>query len=310
MTSIDMNRSKRTLKVCITSSLLLSLSACNANLVSPINNNAIQLNPNINVHLEGARSSLEKEADSLDKSETDKTVTENYKHEVKIKVELPANNRHDNFEYIRVRVVKKNGQVVAEKKLVSQNEEATFKLPDDKAGFVFFAEAINAKRLRVLEVTDSGVEILQGKNNLTLHLNAIDIRLAIFPFVNLKQTQDDDYIGTLLSETIMTELASKITVVERQSIEAILSEQKLQKSELIDLSTAISVGKLLGANYILMASFQKGTSEIAVYLKVIDVETGVIDGSKSQKIISGVDDYTKTATLIIESFLGNKNAPN
>ena len=79
------------------------------------------------------------------------------------------------------------------------------------------------------------------------------------------QNQDDNYIGTLLSEIITSELASEVTLLERQSIDTILYEQKIQTSEIVDLTTAVALGKLLGANYIMMASFQKKASEIVIY---------------------------------------------
>jgi curli biogenesis system outer membrane secretion channel CsgG len=108
-------------------------------------------------------------------------------------------------------------------------------------------------------------------------------------------------MGTDLQDMLIGELASTkaFKVLERKELDAVISEQRLGASGLVNPKTATKIGNLTGAKYIVAAtvsSFEENTGDkkggvsflgvsvgkdketayISVDLKVIDVETGEI----------------------------------
>lgn len=102
-------------------------------------------------------------------------------------------------------------------------------------------------------------------------------------------------IGTAASDILVTELAKtgRFVVVERDKLNRIMEEQKLQASGAIDARTAVQVGKILGLNAIvtgavsqagvktegsdyLLVRSKRQTAEIVVDIRVVDAETGQV----------------------------------
>ena len=71
----------------------------------------------------------------------------------------------------------------------------------------------------------------------------------------------------------------KTTVVDRQNIQAILEENQFQLSGFTDESTAVEVGRLLGADIIVIGSISKVGEMFYLNIKLIEVETAKILGS-------------------------------
>ena len=67
-----------------------------------------------------------------------------------------------------------------------------------------------------------------------------------------------------------------LDIVERDRLEEILKEQKLQKNKSFDPSTASEVGKLLGAEIILTGAYFEMFGSFRIDARFIDVETGEI----------------------------------
>lgn len=98
-----------------------------------------------------------------------------------------------------------------------------------------------------------------------------------------------EILGTLLSQT------DKFNVLERDKLEAIIIEQGLTMSGLVDSDkTTVQIGKLLGANYIITGSVvsltnntvrfkgynietEKVITEMSVNVKIINITTGKIE---------------------------------
>ncbi len=71
----------------------------------------------------------------------------------------------------------------------------------------------------------------------------------------------------------------KVRVVDRKNIEQIMEEYKFQASALTDESTAVEIGKLSGADIIVMGSINYVGKMYYLNIKLINVETGEIIGS-------------------------------
>ena len=90
---------------------------------------------------------------------------------------------------------------------------------------------------------------------------------------------DYDGIGKGLAELIITDMAanSNIKVVERERIQALLTEQNLVKEKHIDPQTAIRLGKMIGAQYMITGGLQSdGRGNFALTSRVINVESSQI----------------------------------
>jgi hypothetical protein len=79
-----------------------------------------------------------------------------------------------------------------------------------------------------------------------------------------------------------------LDIVERDKLESILKEQKLNNSKEFDPSTASKVGKLLGAQIILTGGYFEMMGALRIDARFIDVETGKILKS------DGVDGQTSS----------------
>jgi len=81
-----------------------------------------------------------------------------------------------------------------------------------------------------------------------------------------------------LAQMLITDLADlpEIRVVERERLKAVLEEQKLAASGKVDVASAARLGKLLGAQELVLGSFFDLAGTLRVDARVVEVETGKI----------------------------------
>lgn len=81
-----------------------------------------------------------------------------------------------------------------------------------------------------------------------------------------------------LAQMLIADLADVPTaaIVERDALQAVLSEQKLDRDLKMDPATSARVGKLLGARYLVLGTVFSLQDRLAVAAKVVDVQTGVV----------------------------------
>jgi len=116
----------------------------------------------------------------------------------------------------------------------------------------------------------------------------------------------EEHLGKAISEIMRTELVdtNRYRVVERAQINKALSEQKFQKSGLIDDKSAVELGKLLGADLIVIGSVVKIGTSYTINSRMIDMKTGE---AKLGKNITGNDLNLLTALSrsLLDSLFGN-----
>ncbi len=85
----------------------------------------------------------------------------------------------------------------------------------------------------------------------------------------------------LLDEMAVTEISrlDTLTVVDRSNIDQILEEQKLSLSALMDTTTAIEIGNLLSANYMITGSVIEMPKTVVVFGRIINVETAEVESA-------------------------------
>ncbi len=72
--------------------------------------------------------------------------------------------------------------------------------------------------------------------------------------------------------------ASPLRLVERSNISDIIAELEFQQSGLVDKDSAVEIGKLLGAAYIISGNIDRAGRDLIVSARIIDVSTGEILG--------------------------------
>src|SRR5688500_5419626 len=106
--------------------------------------------------------------------------------------------------------------------------------------------------------------------------------IAVLPFDNNsigKDRADFDGIGKGVQDMLITDMAGNPTVVivERDRIQALLTEQNLVRSGTIDPQTAIKLGKMIGAQYMITGGFMSdGRGTYILTARAINVEKSTI----------------------------------
>jgi len=100
--------------------------------------------------------------------------------------------------------------------------------------------------------------------------------VAIVYFDYNGKTAELEVLRKGLAQMLISDLSgsSAIRVVERDRLEDILAELKLQASAKIDPQSAAKMGKLLGARYLVLGGYFDLQGALRVDARIVDVETG------------------------------------
>ena len=122
--------------------------------------------------------------------------------------------------------------------------------------------------------------------------------VAVAP-IQVEPYQDAPDWAPTVYEHLTNSVADYATVVERDQLDKVLAEQKLGMTGLIDLSTAAEVGKLLGANYIIISKItgknhlQTSTASHSIYLEISSRLLNVKTGSAKRGLNARIDRHKR-----------------
>ncbi|MQY76705.1 MAG: hypothetical protein GH155_03660 [Spirochaeta sp.] len=111
---------------------------------------------------------------------------------------------------------------------------------------------------------------------LPVKAGADPVSIAFLEIVNSSVDPRYDYLEGIIRGILLYDLATEegIAVVDRADLESILSEQELQLNNLAENeSTALQVGRILGADYLLKGEYVFLGEEVLIIVKLIDVIT-------------------------------------
>ena len=94
-----------------------------------------------------------------------------------------------------------------------------------------------------------------------------------------KDAADFNGVGKGIADMLITDMAANpnVRVVERERIQALLVEQNLTKEKTIDQTTAIKLGKIVGAQYMIYGGFMSdGRGTYVLTSRAVNVETSAI----------------------------------
>ena len=104
------------------------------------------------------------------------------------------------------------------------------------------------------------------------------LTMAVGTFANRTGDPSLDPLSKGLADMLMTDLsvAKGLTLLERERLQAIVDELKLSGSGLIDPATAQKVGKLVGADLLVVGAFSSVEPTMRIDARLVTVETGEV----------------------------------
>ncbi|MDR1553916.1 MAG: CsgG/HfaB family protein [Prevotellaceae bacterium] len=111
------------------------------------------------------------------------------------------------------------------------------------------------------------------------------LRVAVFD-TNVSGKGFDESAGVIIREMVSSALVNtnKYTIIERSLIDKILSEQKFSNSGVVDDSQATELGKLAGANKVILSVLSSASDRGLLSLKMIDVQSASIESQKTKLV--------------------------
>jgi len=102
--------------------------------------------------------------------------------------------------------------------------------------------------------------------------------VAVLSFTNGSGDAQYDPLGKGIAAMMITDLSSvpSIELVERERLNDISGELQLQQSKMVDPATAASLGKLVGAQYVVTGAITALDPRVRLDTRVVRVETGQI----------------------------------
>lgn len=94
-----------------------------------------------------------------------------------------------------------------------------------------------------------------------------------------KQVEIEQLVPALIADEL---ISAGIEVVEREKLLEIISEQNLGSSELVDESSRIALGRIIGAKLMLFGNFIEVGPSWQLAHRVVDTETGKVMFSLTQ----------------------------
>jgi TolB-like protein len=129
--------------------------------------------------------------------------------------------------------------------------------------------------------------------------------VAIADFVDLNGNTSD--FGKFLAEELVTRLykTKKLKVIERQRLDKVIAEQKLSLTEIIEVSSAKRIGRILGVDAIVAGTISELGNSFRINARIINTETGELLAAagatiiKDQEVCSLINCGAKTTVAVL-----------
>ncbi len=131
--------------------------------------------------------------------------------------------------------------------------------------------------------------------------------VAVLYFDNNSGDKELDVLSKGFADMLITDISStgSVTVVEREKLQTLLDESKLQRSKFFDRKAAVKIGKGLGARYVLSGSFIQVKPQLRIDVRMIDVSTSEVVLSTTVK--GSTNDVFQLEQRLVRDFLNKLN---
>jgi Ca-activated chloride channel family protein len=108
----------------------------------------------------------------------------------------------------------------------------------------------------------------------------------------------DSALIALLNEKAVSDLTGleQLRILERSKLEAVLNEQELALSDLVDTENAIQIGRIMAADLLLTGTVIEMTQSVIIFSRIIDVVSGEIE-SAAQVIVPKSADLERLLSI-------------
>ena len=113
---------------------------------------------------------------------------------------------------------------------------------------------------------------------LALPVLGAEPQLVVAPFQASNSQATTTGLETVLQDLLIARLsrAASVAVLDRDKINLLLKEHQLSLSGLVDPATAAKTGKLIGADFVVLGSFNLAGGKLQVHARVVSVATAAI----------------------------------
>ena len=135
---------------------------------------------------------------------------------------------------------------------------------------------LEAKAEKIQAAIDKIVSTLQTQTSVSA---ANPRKIAVSALVSLGPTARDKQMGDVVAEILQEKLAKVdgVTLIERMQLAKILEELKLSLLGLTDPGNAEAVGKMAGADAMIVGSVSEVAADFRISIRLVNVETGKIE---------------------------------
>lgn len=128
--------------------------------------------------------------------------------------------------------------------------------------------------------------------------------VAVLDFTGLMigQAGNSAPLGKAVASMLTTELHGRpgLRVIERHQLQDLLTEQKLALSGRVDEGTAVTIGKLLGAQYMIYGQVTSIATQLRMDMRAVDVETSEI--VEARKMTATTDELLDVVVQMADAF--------
>ena len=109
----------------------------------------------------------------------------------------------------------------------------------------------------------------------------------------------DPAAGEVLAAVVRSALVrgGRVRVIEREELAALLREQDLQLTDIVDPATAVAAGRIAGVDWLVLGSIARLGKTYTVTSRVVDVTTG--EAAEAEEfMLRSLDEYTRLGRLL------------
>jgi len=118
--------------------------------------------------------------------------------------------------------------------------------------------------------------IVAGIIVLCLAIQAVAAATVVVTTLHDASPDSDTDTGQGVADLVAGLLAERVTVVSREKLDGVLEEQGLSAKGLTDARTAVKIGKLLNADFVLSGSIFRRDNRIEFAVQLFDVASGAV----------------------------------
>ena len=127
--------------------------------------------------------------------------------------------------------------------------------------------------------------------------------VAILSFDNYTGSSDYDPLGKGIASMMISDLSvvKEIQLLERERVQDLMKEIDMQHTKYFDSTTAVHVGRLVGAQYIVIGAFASAQPKMRIDTRVVRVETGEI--VKTAQVTGEQDKFFDLETTLAKKLI-------